>query len=109
MLLFQEEVHKQALLPLDLVTDVGGDVRDHPIHKDAQEHHQVLGEPEGGGERRGWAGGLHCPGAGGLGSGEGTGPRPGEGEQGASGFLWLLGQLAGDLSQQASLSLGVPG
>ena len=43
VLLFQEEVHKQALLPLDLLADVRGDVRDHPVHEDTQEHHQVLG------------------------------------------------------------------
>lgn len=42
VLLFQEEVHKQALLPLDLVADVRGDVRDHQS-RDTQEHHQVLG------------------------------------------------------------------
>lgn len=42
MLLFQEEVHQQALFFLDLVTDVCGDVWDHPVHEDTQEHHKVL-------------------------------------------------------------------
>lgn len=42
MLLFQEEVHQQALLFFDLVTDVRGDVWDHPVHEDTQEHHKVL-------------------------------------------------------------------
>lgn len=42
MLLFQEEVHQQALLFLDLVADVRGDVWNHPVHKDTQEHHEVL-------------------------------------------------------------------
>lgn len=42
MLLFQEEVHQQAFLFLDLVTDVCGDIWDHPVHEDTQEHHKVL-------------------------------------------------------------------
>ena len=39
---------------------------------------------KGGGERRGGAGGLHRPRAGGAGRGEGTDPRPGE-----AGGLWV--------------------
>lgn len=42
MLLFQEEVHQQTLLFLDLVADVRRDIWDHPVHEDAQEHHEVL-------------------------------------------------------------------
>ena len=64
VLLFQEEVHKQALLPLDLVADVCGDVRDHPVHEDTQEHHQVLGELREGVRGEAPAGGFR-PGVGG--------------------------------------------
>lgn len=39
MLLLQKEVYQQALLFLDLVADVSGDIRNHPVHQDTQEHH----------------------------------------------------------------------
>lgn len=69
VLLFQEEVHQQALFFLDLVADVRGDIWDHPVYEDAQEHHQVLPKARERVERRGLAGntgvppsssGLHC-------------------------------------------------
>ncbi|KAI1238885.1 hypothetical protein IHE44_0011976 [Lamprotornis superbus] len=37
-----EEVNKHGLLLFDLFTDVLGDVRDHPVNQNAEEHHQVL-------------------------------------------------------------------
>lgn len=52
MLLFQEEVHQQALLFLDLVADVRGDIWDHPVHEDAQEHHKVLSKVRDRGRER---------------------------------------------------------
>lgn len=63
MLLLQEEVHQQALLFLDLVADVRGDIWDHPVHKDTQEHHKVLSKVrDKGRERRLGLGTLvyHC-------------------------------------------------
>lgn len=61
VLLFQEEVHQQALFFLNLVADVRGDIWDHPVYEDAQEHHQVLPKARERVERRGLAGNTGVP------------------------------------------------
>lgn len=48
LLLFQEEVHQQDLLLVDLEADVFGDVRYQPVHNVAHEHHDVLVEMKAG-------------------------------------------------------------
>lgn len=42
VLFLQEEVNKHGLLLFDLFTDVLGNVRDHPVNQNTEEHHQVL-------------------------------------------------------------------
>jgi len=42
LLLFQEEVHQEDLLLVDLEADVFGDVWNQPVHDVAHEHHDVL-------------------------------------------------------------------
>lgn len=42
MFFLQEEVNEHTLLLFNLFTDVLGDVRNHPVHQNTEEHHQVL-------------------------------------------------------------------
>lgn len=42
LLLFQEEVHQENLLLVDLEADVFRDVWNQPVHNVAHEHHNVL-------------------------------------------------------------------
>lgn len=102
MLLLQEEVHQQALFFLDLVADVRGDIWDHPIHEDTQEHHEVLPKrKEKGCEERPSPVGQSE----GLSSGAGSVMpwwqwwRAQIQGQDTSVFLWLFCLLAGGLNQ----------
>ena len=52
LLLPQEDVHQELLLPLELLHDGFGDVGDHPGDHEAEEHHKVL--EQRGTEREGW-------------------------------------------------------
>ena len=42
LLLLHEEVHQKGLLPVDLETDVFGNVRDQPVDEVTHQHHSIL-------------------------------------------------------------------